>query len=85
MKKTSKNGKISHAHREVTSFSIGKLDEIIKYHTEWGNPGPKGYASYVLTNNVILAKKQKALRIQQTEFKNFKKQNVQDRGNEGMD
>ena len=42
------------------------MDVSRKYHPEWGNSDPQGYAWYVLTNKWILAKKKKK-KVQNTQ------------------
>ena len=42
-------------------------------HPERGNPVPKGYACYILTNKWILTKKYRISKIQYTELKKVNK------------
>jgi hypothetical protein len=44
-----------------------------KYHPEWGNPDPKGYTWYVLTEKWILNKKYRIPIMQQKDSQKFNK------------
>jgi hypothetical protein len=60
-------------NEDILSFA-GKMDGTRKYHPEWGNADPKGYAWYILTTKWILLKKRYRIpKIHSTELKKFNK------------